>query len=168
MLRLFLWLPIVFVLCVFVTFHVFMVGALVRPDTGHVLFTFIWEALNAFIEITVAGSPEAAAHMSVSAVLTILLTLFVLPVGLTIAICEIFRIRSFLTQMALTGGLTLFLPLAALEVRRPLESMEQHVSILLFLAGCAAGATYWLLAGRHAGGEKPSHDVVTDPTRVPE
>lgn len=152
MVRTFIWLPLVFALSALTTFFAFMLGAIVRPDVGHVLFSFVWEALNAFVEIIIARSPEAAAHMSMGAVTWLLLTLFVLPIVLTMAVCELFRLRSLTLQTVLTGALTLVLPLAALEVRRPLEAMEQHVSILLFLAGCAAGAVYWVLAGRSAGG----------------
>ncbi len=159
MVRTLIWLPIVFMLSALTTFLAFMLGAIVRPDVGHVLFTFVWEALNAFFEIVVARSPEAATHMSISSVTWLLITLFVLPIVLTIAVCELFRIRSLLLQTILTGALTLVLPLAALEVRRPLEAMEQHVSILLFLAGCAAGFIYWLLAGRNAGGTPSNEDM---------
>jgi hypothetical protein len=152
MVRLLIWIPIVFGLCILTTFGVFMISALLKPDTGYVLFTFVWEALSAFMEMMLNGTPEAAAHMTISSVLWVLLTLFVIPIGLTIIVCETYALRSFVLQSGMTGFLTLFLPLAAMEVRRPLELQEQHVSILLFLAGCAAGAMYWLLAGRHAGG----------------
>jgi hypothetical protein len=108
MLRLLVGLPLVFIVCILVTFSVFLMGAMIKPDTGYVLFTFVWEALSAFMEIVLSGTPEGAAHMTISSVLWILLTLFVLPIGLTMSVCEIFGVRSLALQSGMSGLLTLF------------------------------------------------------------
>jgi hypothetical protein len=65
---------------------------------------------------------------------------------------EIAGIRSFIWYGFGTGALTAIIPwISRGESVDAIPGAEARLTMLLFLAGAAAGLTYWLVAGRSAG-----------------
>ena len=87
---------------------------------------------------------------------TLLATLFVLPPSLIAVIGEVIGIRTFVWYGLGCGALTGALPWLRRGTERSIENggleAEGRITALLFATGAVAGLTYWLVAGRSAGG----------------
>lgn len=68
--------------------------------------------------------------------------------GLMIAVAEISRLKGFITNLMLGGGLALILALMHLGEAGP---PSDGVLIVSLAAGFVGGLVYWLIAGRRAG-----------------
>ncbi|HEY8380813.1 MAG TPA: hypothetical protein VIL09_01560 [Microvirga sp.] len=75
---------------------------------------------------------------------------------------EIARLRQPLWYAGATGMLTAAVPFLLRGVTaRGATAAELHVSVVLGLAGAAAGLVYWMVAGRGAGAERRAEPVPT-------
>jgi hypothetical protein len=79
--------------------------------------------------------------------------LLILPPAFIALVGEVAGFRSFVWYGFGTGALTAALPWLgrAGEYESAALGAEARITTLLFLAGAAAGLTYWLVAGRSAG-----------------
>jgi hypothetical protein len=86
-------------------------------------------------------------------------TLLILPPAFFALIGEIAGMRSFVWYGLGTGALTAALPWLGRGGERwsdgPALGAEARITTLLFLTGAVAGLTYWLIAGRSAGRDRP-------------
>jgi hypothetical protein len=106
------------------------------------------------------GSFEAEAGAVFFGLWALSATLLVLPPALVAAIGEIAGIRSFVWYGFGCGALTAALPWLGRDSERlaggEVLGAEARITALLFVTGAVAGLTYWLVAGRSAGRNRPS------------
>jgi hypothetical protein len=99
--------------------------------------------------------PDVAAGDPFAGIGRVATVLLVAPPALIGLLGEVLGLRAFLWYTGATGALTAALPwLARTAAPRAMTSEELRITLALFLAGAAAGAVYWLIAGRSTGPER--------------
>jgi len=133
-----------------------MVDPLMATLTGETLFVGFWNLVDAVFASDDPGPIVADAMLSVG---RIMFTLLVLPPLIIALISEVLKMRSLLWHALATGVLTASVPWILRGAARVQNPQELHVSAMLALTGAVAGFIYWAIAGRDAGGNRPSPDV---------
>ena len=120
----------------------------VAAFSGDVVWTGMGALLDRLAEVddpeplvvhALAGASRAAAMLLIAP------PLFVGLVG------EIAGLRSLAWYAAGTGAVAAAIPWITRSAERLPSAEEAHITLALFLAGAAAGFTYWVVAGRSAG-----------------
>ena len=149
--RLFL-IPFALLLAISASTLFLALAAILDPGVGifaaKVIWTGLWtlaQSLDALDEAGTLPGDAFAGFQNVAASLILAPPTFVALVG------EVAGWRAFLWYSCATGAITAALPWLARAASRPATGEELHITAALFLAGAAAGAVYWLLAGQSAG-----------------
>lgn len=127
--------------------------ALSLPAETSLGLTRLAAALAAALQ---AGSAGTVVGAGLSVLWTALVAACFVPVCLIATIGEAAQLRSFVWAAGGTGVLTAAMPsllrsMARLPGGGAPMALESRFTLLLFLAGIAAGATYWLVAGARTG-----------------
>lgn len=83
------------------------------------------------------------------------MTLVVAPSLLIALIGEVAGWRALAWYVGGTGFVTAAMPWLVRQVERPGSAHEAHLTLVLLIAGCAAGLAYWMVAGGFAGRRSP-------------
>lgn len=137
------------------------IGIVVEPAAQELVATLGVAGFEAFLsDLWRDGSMDAEVVGVFLGLWALSAVLLVLPPTLVALIGETAGTRSFVWYGFATGGLTAALPWLGRSSERWAGSgalgAEARITVLLFLAGAAAGLTYWVVAGRSAGSHRTS------------
>ncbi len=144
---------------------VLFVGAVTDPVAQELLARWSVALLEAiFAEAELGGEPAQVAGLVAAGLGTLSMALVVAPPVFTALAGEVVGTRSFAWYGAICGIVTAILPwlLRSRGTIAGLAGVEGRLTALLFIAGAAAGLTYWLIAGRSAG-RAPEREALPPP-----
>lgn len=133
-------------------------GALLDPAFRDAFGRLGLVGLVAGLSDLAQGLPPDIAVLAALAFAQALGLLLILPPTLAALIGETLGLRSLVWYGGATGGLMALLPWLARGAPSPsagATGTEARLTVLLLLAGAAAGLVYWLIAGRSAGASAP-------------
>lgn len=126
-----------------------LAATILDPVAGALLGDLLWTGGAAFADglpdpEAWTGGPEALSSAAAA--------LLVAPPVLTALVAEVAGFRSLLWHAGMTGAVTALMPWLQRSSARTATPEEAHLTLVLLATGAAAGLTYWLVAGRDAGG----------------
>lgn len=157
MIRWLLLIPFALLIAIGMSSIFFFIASMIDPVmamlTGDTLFVGFWSLIDAVFSAEDPGPIVADAMLAVG---RIMFTLLVFPPLLVALVSEILRMQNLLWHVLATGVLTAAVPWILRGAARVANPAELHVSLVLGLTGAVAGFIYWAIAGRDAGGRRPS------------
>jgi hypothetical protein len=134
-----------------------VVAATVDPRLGFVVWTVLdtgwWALFDGMVEGTGGGDLPNAGR-ALAGLAKIAFGVLALPIIVVALASEAMGARSFAWQAGMTALVTAAVPFIARGFARAPSPVELHIAFDLALVGAVAGATYWLLTGRNAGGRQ--------------
>ncbi|MBZ6075657.1 hypothetical protein [Microvirga puerhi] len=157
MIRYLLLIPLALLIAVGASTLFLFIASVVDPVmgtlTGDTLLVGFWAFVDEVFSVEDPGPMIAETAFAVGRVAFLLL---VFPPLLVAVVGEVVRARSVIWYAGAMAVLTAAIPWVLRGSARIATPGELHVSAVLGLTGAVAGLIYWAIAGRDAGGFKPS------------
>lgn len=155
MIRWLIVIPFALILAIAAGTVVFAFASALDPVLGPLVGDVLWVGLNALVErILSVDDPTPYVEGALSGASRLAFAILGAPALVSALVLEIAGSRRFVAHAGLTGLVSAAVPFLLRGGGRGPSPEEIHIAIVLGIVGAAAGAVYWMIAGRTAGRQR--------------